>query len=210
METEQFKPDEYKTILDSIYSAIEKCNSEIPMIKSSISKAHKKWTENTEGYFVANVSLRLRLSIVDMSSLFINILKSDSGQMRNLNSRLVCGQLYEFLEDVPKMFGKRYRKQYSHAPKFMKLDEQINTVMKSFNETKARHHSYLKEIRNNVASHRDDDGMKQAVIIDNIQPLYIASIFMQITGWYFTDYVPYELRMINVAEKLGFGPRLNQ
>ncbi|WP_295715472.1 hypothetical protein [Mucilaginibacter sp.] len=201
---------EYKRLLNIVYSAIERCNNDIPLIKNSISKAHKKWPENAEGYFVGNIPLRLRLSVVDMSTLFITVLGSDSESVRNLTSRLVCGQLYEFLEDVPKMFGKRYRKQHSHAPKWMKLDEQISTMMRSFNETKTKYHTYLKEIRNNVASHRDDDGMKQADIIDSIDPIYIASIFVKITGWYFTDYLPYELRVINMAEKLGFGPELNR
>ncbi|HTK19907.1 MAG TPA: hypothetical protein VL442_10355 [Mucilaginibacter sp.] len=209
MNQEQFNQD-YSALIDKVYDAIEKCNADIPMIRSSISKANRKWPENTNGYFVSNIPLRLRLAIVDMSALFINIFTSKSEHVRNLNARLVSAQLYEFLEDVPKMFGKRYRKHYSTAPKFINIDEQVNVMMKSFNITRAKYHTFLKEIRNNVASHRDEDGMQQAGIIDVIDPLHIASIFMQITNWYFVDYIPYELRMIDIAEKLGFGPDLNK
>ena len=111
MGKEQFDQD-YSTLIDNVYQAIERCNADIPMIRNSISKANTKWPENTSGYFVSNIPLRLRLAIVDMSILFINIFTSKSEHTRNLNARLVSAQLYEFLEDVPKMFGKKYRKHY--------------------------------------------------------------------------------------------------
>jgi hypothetical protein len=198
---------DYKSIINTLSEAIKNCNTEIPLIRNSISKAQNRWPENKEGYFVSNVPLRLRLAIVDMSILFINILTSPLETSKNLNARLVCTQLYEFLEDVPKMFGKRYRKQFSQLPNPYKIDDQINMMMTSFNDTKLKYLSYLKQVRNNVSSHRDEDGMLQVAIIESIEPLYICSIFLQITKWFYTDFLPYELLMISFSQELGFGSK---
>lgn len=58
----------------------------------------------------------------------------------NLLLRILCGQLYEFSEDIPKMLGKKYRFFLEMYPNYELLKKELNSnLIKDFNEIKVRH-----------------------------------------------------------------------
>jgi hypothetical protein len=102
--------DEKKNFIDVYNQLINKLTLEIPAWKLSLDKAITKHTKaDTLAYHSANVPILIRLSILDILILFKQILSTNSDTEQNLFARLICAQLYEFLENVPKIFGKKYR-----------------------------------------------------------------------------------------------------
>ena len=152
----------------TIEGLIEKCNSEIPMLKKSISYNVSIHEDDENVYHFANVPLLLRLAILDLSVLFNTLLNSKTDNEQNLFARLICGQLYELNEDVPKILGKKYRNLLAKWPKYKEIESELNYLIKKFHNNKAKYIDQLKEIRHNIAHHRDIDGIVQHDLIESL------------------------------------------
>jgi hypothetical protein len=188
-----------KSLIKTMENLIRKINRETSMLKNSISESPNAHLSNEVSYHFASVPLLLRLSMLDLCILFKLHLKSNSVVEQNVLIRLICGHLYEFIEDVPTLFGKKYRKLLSRFPHSETLLNDLNdNVIKEFNYIKKNHTDFLKIIRHNVSHHKDIDALKQYYLINEIDFNWGIKAFMDIIQWY-VAYSKFELRIIDTS-----------
>lgn len=187
-------------LVETTKRLIEKIEREIPMLRKSITDVPEAIKANEISYHFASVPLLLRLSILDVCHLFRLYLESDSIMQQNLLLRLVSGQLYEFSQDVPEMFGKKYRLLLSQFPNPEELTKSLNqSVIKEFNIIKERHSDFLKLIRHNVAHHKDIDALWQHYLINEIDFNWTIKAYIDFVEWYVVNFGDFELKLIEIA-----------
>jgi hypothetical protein len=193
---------EKKESIQLVDSIMNRYTTEIQLWKSSLSDAiiENKW--NKEIYQSMDVFMKIRLAILDITISFKYILKAESEVEQNLFTRLMCSQLYEFINDLPiKIVGKRFRKTMSQLPqKNEELIKELNRVMKILNSNGTRFLKDFYSIRNNVAFHKDIDGMNQIKLIEELDFDKIITGFLKINDW-FTEWSGFESMLIKITEK---------
>lgn len=180
---------------------IEKINREIPMLKKSITEVPNAHLANEVSLHFASAPLLVRLSLLDLNVLFKLYLESDSEIEKNVLIRSICGQLYEFSEDVLEIFGEKYRMLLNQFPNPEDLTKDFNSsVIKEFNLVKQRHVDFLKVIRHNVSHHKDIDALLQYYLINEIDFNWAIKAYMDFIEWY-AKYSDFELKLIDIAMK---------
>ena len=198
--TIKFQGTEKDSIVNTTQGLIDKINNEIPMLRKSITEVPNGNLATEISYHFASVPLLLRLSLLDLCILFKLFLESKSDTEQNVLIRLICGQLYEFSEDVPTMFGKKYRELLSGFPDSENLTNALNrNVIKEFQNTKQRHSDFLKVIRHNVSHHKDIDALWQYYLINDIDFNWGIKAYMDFVQWYVSNYSDFELTLINIS-----------
>ena len=191
---------EKESLLNTTQGLIDKINREIPMLKKSITEVPNANLANEISYHFASVPLLLRLSMLDICILFKLFLESNSDTEQNLMIRLICGQLYEFSEDVPTMFGKKYRELLNNFPETLNLTETLNKdVIREFQNCKQSNVDFLKTIRHNVSHHKDIDALWQYYLINDIDFNWGIQAYMDFVQWFVSSYSDFELTLINIA-----------
>ena len=66
------------------------------------------------------------------------------------------------------MFGKDFRNIISHSPQHEVLTNELNRLMKEFHSEKVKFSSVIRDVRHNVSSHKDPDGLKQIYLIQEL------------------------------------------
>lgn len=197
-----FQREQKESLIKTTESLIDKINKEIPMLKKSIIEVPNAHMATEVSYHFASVPLLLRLSMLDLCILFKLYLGSSSHTEQNMLIRLICGQLYEFTEDVPVLFGKKYRELLSGFPNSEALIDDLNKqIIKEFNIAKSRHVDFLKTIRNNVSHHKDIDALWQYYLINDIDFNWGIKAYVDFIQWYATQYSDFESRLIDIAMK---------
>lgn len=188
-------------LLETTKQLIDKINKEIPMLRKSITDVPNANKANEISYHFASVPLLLRLSILDVCILFKLYLESNKlNTQQNLLLRLICGQLYEFVEDVPELFGKNYRLLLAKFPDPEEMTKSLNqNVIKEFNLIKSRHSEFLKLIRHNVAHHKDIDALWQYYLITEIDFNWAIKAYIDIVRWYVVNFSDFEMKLIKIA-----------
>ncbi len=192
--------EDKESLVSTTQGLIDKINKEIPILKKSITEVPNANLANEISYHFASVPLLLRLSMLDICILFKLFLESDSDTEQNLMIRLICGQLYEFSEDVPTMFGKKYRDLLSNFPEIDNLTNTLNkNVIREFQICKQRNVDFLKIIRHNVSHHKDIDALWQHYLINDIDFNWGIKAYMDFVHWFVGNYSDFELTLINIA-----------
>lgn len=183
------------TIIDSVISKIER---EIPMFSQTL-RSHKNLKNlDNLSYDFLNVPTLIRLSVIDIAILFKKFIDSKQKTEKNLFGRLICGQLYEFCDDIPRICGKNYRKKLNLLTNSDPLNTELNSLMRSFNIIKDKYWQYLKSIRNNISSHKEMDVLVQLDLMENMEVDFIISAYIDIVSW-FPEYFKFETKLLNIA-----------
>jgi hypothetical protein len=138
--------------------------------------------------------------MLDITILFKQVFKAEAEVEQNLYARLLCGQLFEFAEDVPEMLGKNFRNTISKIPQHEVLMSELNRLMKEFHSKKVKFSSVIKNVRHNVSSHKDIDGLKQIYFIQELDFQTIIYAFLEINNWY-CELAGYELKFADEGAK---------
>ena len=90
--------------------------------------------------------------------------------------------LYEGKEDIPDILGKSFKCVFDNLAEAKVWLETLKMYMKDINEFKQTNHEYLKNIRMNVAGHRDKNIHAQLDVILNINPYDIEKLMFEFDG----------------------------
>jgi hypothetical protein len=194
-------PQNRKELNDLTETLIKKFSSEIPMFEKSITGFSLEEPMDEHSYHFINVPLLLRLALLDLCILFKYYSNSTSETDQNLFARLICGQLYEFTEDVPRLFGKKYRILLLDLPEADKWTSELNSVIKTFIERSNKYKDKLKTIRHNISHHRDVDGVLQVKLIEQLDLKFVTDAYMDLTEWFTIYFTKLENEMIKTASK---------
>jgi quinol monooxygenase YgiN len=188
------EPTLKEELKDVVRELIEKIEKEIPLLHKAIEVEFEKTEMHEQISHFLNVPLLLRLSILDLAILFNYFLKADNLTEKKLFARLISSQLYEYIQDNPEILGKKYRDFISklNDPELM---SELNELSKEFNSHKKKHEKFLKEIRNNISSHKDINGILQAKLIQNLDINDVSIAFLEITKS-FAKYYKFEKKVL--------------
>lgn len=95
---------------------------------------------------------------------------------QNLYARQLCLILHEALEDIPSVFGGKFRKAAASLPNGDNYLLAISGALKILSDIRKENHAQIAKIRNFVAAHRDHDALKQLEIMRDIDSLWLMAI----------------------------------
>lgn len=152
--------ERYDTLQSNIY-LIEKLKS----IAINLSRNDTATIINSYGY--------LNLLAYDLISVGYNLYFEKKRWQKIYFARQVSLLIYEALNDIPTITGKIFKVQFNSARGIPAVEDflsQLKQCNKRLQEYRNNNLDKLKNIRMNVAAHRDDDIDEQLSIIKNINP----------------------------------------
>ena len=124
----------------------------------------------------------LNLLSYDLISAGYSLLSETKKWQKVYYARQVALLLYEGKEDIPDILGKSFKCVFDNLAEAKVWLETLKMYMKDINEFKQTNHEYLKNIRMNVAGHRDKNIHAQLDVILNINPYDIEKLMFEFDG----------------------------
>lgn len=129
----------------------------------------------------------IRICMLDLSLVFYQFRKSGNSDMeKNISYRISAMIIYELIEDIPRILGKKFRESAttitSHDPEIDKDLKEISKAIISLKKEKLA--SYLKDIRNVSIAHKDHDVKKLLKTIDEVKEKEFLVLIAYIFVWY--------------------------
>lgn len=121
----------------------------------------------------------LNLLSYDLISVGYSLLAETKKWQKVYFARQVALLLYEAKEDIPDILGKSFKCVFDNIPEAKVWLDTLKVYMKDINGFKLANHEYLKNIRMNVAGHRDKDIHTQITVITNINPYYVEQLMFK-------------------------------
>lgn len=125
---------------------------------------------------IHNATLFVLLLDQDFHWLRTQMLRALDEPERAFVARQVALLLFEASEDLPEVFGRRYRA----ALTALQFDEdvlpELNATMKEVNKFKRERAAALNRVRNLVVAHREHDALLQLETLEGIRPLSLMEL----------------------------------
>jgi hypothetical protein len=149
-----------------------------------------------------------RLSFLDIAVLFKSFLINTDEIEKKVYAKLLSLNIYEFLEDLPKIFGK----EFGNSLFFLKNDkliEDIKIIKKEIHKIKSENQDYLKEIRNSISAHKDHNTITQIAALEtlNIEKIFLTCLKIFLL---YNMIHSFEIRLINVAKESNEAGKLKE
>jgi hypothetical protein len=120
---------------------------------------------------VFNVALYLLQLDQDLAYFTTDMVCAIGDRRRAFVAKHEAVLLYEAAEDIPQLLGKQFRHgitALSVPPERLRV---INAVSADLNRFGQTHREFLRQIRNVLAAHREQDALAYAHTLDSIKPL---------------------------------------
>jgi len=122
---------------------------------------------------VFNVALYLLQLDQDLAYFTTDMVCAIGDRRRAFVAKHEAVLLYEAAEDIPQLLGKQFRHaiaELSIPPERLRV---INAVSADLNKFWQTHREFLRQIRNVLAAHREQDALAYANTLDSIKPLEV-------------------------------------
>ena len=126
-------------------------------------------------YGLYNVSLFTALLQRDIETYSEAIFMARSEWHRKFHSRNLAVLLYEAAEDLPQLLGKDYRNWLTDIG-LTQQQSRLNTITRQIAKFKDTHSHFLKEIRNYVGAHREQNSLAQLNCMDSMDSLQVYRV----------------------------------
>lgn len=128
---------------------------------------------------VSNAALYVLLFDRDFSVLKAFFLVAESDWEKQFVGRQMAVMLYEGVQDIPNLFGKRLRAILAEYNISEQRRLELDAATSRLATFRQEHADRLKELRNVLGAHRDKDVLAQLRIVDTLDPLDISRIGVQ-------------------------------
>jgi len=160
---------------------IERIKEDTATWQSALKFAEDKYGHNDKAFDFINAFAFYRLSFLDIALLLKNFLTSKTDLEKKIYAKMLVLNLYEFIEDIPQIFGRDFMNALPDVVNNELLDE-LKNIKKAIQNIKTESHTYLKEIRNTVVGHKDHNTFIQVEVLDKIDfdkiEKYCMSIYL--------------------------------
>lgn len=150
---------------------------------------------------IHNVGLYLLIFEYDMAILRNDALFSVRKWKKSFVARQMAVTLYEASHDIPHLLGKEFRANLKAIDIGEHEWAQFNSLNKEFHAFGSTHRKMLKELRNYVGAHRDNDAALQLSIIEDVDLLEV----MELAGDLYTvirRFLPFLIAVTNRMSNL--------
>lgn len=137
---------------------------------------------NTDMTTLWNAFGYLNLLSYDLISVGYSLLAETKKWQKVYFARQVALLLYEGKEDIPDILGRSFKFVFDNIAEAKVWLDTLKVYMKDINDFKRTNHEYLRNIRMNVAGHRDKDIHTQLSTIQNINPYKIEKLMFDFDG----------------------------
>jgi len=161
---------------------------------------------------IFNNQLYLKIIVRDITLLTSILKKEKNKDKRNIISRTLVLQLYEFYQDINNLYDKKFENEIVQL-----LSTEMRTTLKSIKKMNSMGGSeYFKQlqlIRMNVIGHRDFDTIKQLNLINDIDPdeiIKISNFALFMIYFFFAFHASFIGKiLINMNQKIPDIPMFN-
>ena len=188
--------DLFLSVQDSL---IERIKEDAATWQKALKLAEEEYGHNEKGFQFINAFAFYRLSFLDIAILFKNFMTSKEGLEKDIYAKMLALNLYEFFEDIPQIFGKDFRDSLQKTQNEELINE-FQNIKKNIQQIKVESHSYLKEIRNTIASHKDHNTFTQVEVLKKIDDTRIEA-YCVATYMLFLSISKFEKKIREVTKK---------
>jgi len=182
---------------------IERINEDTATWQNALKFVEEKYGHNDKAFDFINAFAFYRLSFLDIALLFKNFLTTKADLEKKIYAKMLVLNLYEFLEDIPQIFGKDFKDSLSILNNNELLDE-FRNIKIDIQKIKSESHTYLKEIRNTVVGHKDHNTFIQVAVLDKIDFNEIETYCLTIYNLYLSlDTLEKKIRKITISKING-------
>lgn len=140
-------------------------------VRNVLIKADAANAENSKKVF--NLAFYALLFDQDLAYFTDAIVLAVGDRKRRFMAKNEAILLYEVAQDFPHMLGKDFRQAVSNIGASNRIVSELNSVSSDLNKFWQLHRTYLGDIRNTLAAHREQDSLKYSEMLDSLNPLEI-------------------------------------
>lgn len=129
---------------------------------------HAKFNEFEDTKFIWNIAAFINIISFDFKIVGQDLMFAENEWQKRYYARQACLIIYESVNDFFDLLGKDFRKLITANICNEIIERELKSIRKELNSFKANNFEKLKEIRNVVIAHRDNDSLKQIISIQNI------------------------------------------
>ena len=129
---------------------------------------HAKFNEFEDTKFIWNIAAFINIISFDFKIVGQDLMFAENEWQKRYYARQACLIIYESINDFFDLLGKDFRKLITANICNEIIENELKSIKKELNSFKANNFEKLKEIRNVVIAHRDNDSLKQINSIQNI------------------------------------------
>jgi len=122
---------------------------------------------------IYNAGLFVVLLEQDLSAYSTALYYANSKYHQQFAARGMAVLLYEGAEDIPTVFGKNYREALRDLQLADSWLQALNASIAGFNKFKQEHTTFLKDIRNYVGAHREQNSLAQLKVLENLDHMAV-------------------------------------
>lgn len=143
--------------------------SNLQLIIEGVRKIRVEFSNKSknESLMVVDVQLFLYLQSFDLIAHYKNYLASSIELERKLFCWLIALNIYEFLDDIGELLGKKFKRAIKEKNPVTDFEE-LNLLRKRIVLFKTLHGEELKTIRHELAAHKGHEPLKQIELIEKI------------------------------------------
>lgn len=148
-------------------------------VTADIVASLKKQCEDAETHglknhaVIYNAGLFVVLLEQDLSAYSTALYYANSKYHQQFAARGMAVLLYEGAEDIPTVFGKNYREALRDLQLADSWLQALNTSTAGFNKFKQEHATFLKDIRNYVGAHREQNALAQLKVLESLDHMAV-------------------------------------
>lgn len=130
---------------------------------------HAKQNNFSDTKLIWNIAGFINITSLDLKIIAQDLAFAKTNWQKNFYSRQACLIIYETINDLFDLLGKKFRRVLKSQIDDLRIEEELNEQRKKLNEFKKNHFKELKKIRNIAIAHRDQDILIQIKKIEEIQ-----------------------------------------
>jgi|GEM_PF-5383753 len=148
------------------------------ILKAELVKAKNR--RDNERLELIRIGLYLCIMQKDLSLLHSRLVMALNPEVKEVYAKQIALILFEFIQDQPKLFGRSYRDIIYKLPDHEKKIDLLKILGMETSLIKKERGGLLKEIRINLAAHRDCNGEKQLQVIEKLDFVEMHRLSMQL------------------------------
>ncbi|EON88747.1 hypothetical protein [Plesiomonas shigelloides] len=117
--------------------------------------------------------------LLDLSVAAEQIIFNSDPWKKRYHARMAALNIYEASLDIPNMFGKEFRLSFKSVDRGEIFLKSLGLEVKKANKFKSEHASKLKNVRLNMAAHREQKMSEQLKIIFNLDPIEMLKLITE-------------------------------
>lgn len=150
-------------------------------VRHTLERASEMSAENIRTVF--NIGMYLLLLDQDIAFFTDDLVYAIGDRRRAFLAKHEAILLYEAAEDLPQLLGREFRKAVKKLGASEEQISRLNAVSSGLNRFRSNHQTFLGNIRNVLAAHRDHDALQYGYALERLKPIEVMARADELSQW---------------------------